>query len=284
MSSQAVEKKGLLKRKRKDPEGRMPLKDHFKELRNRVFVCAVALILFSVVGWFLYPQVLEAIQQPLKDASAQDGREASLNFAGVITAFDLQIQMSIFIGIVLSSPVWIYQGWAFLAPGFTKKEKFYSLGYLFTAIPLFLLGIAVAWFALPNLVRVMTNFIPDGSTNLIPARDYIGFVTRLMLTFGISFILPVLLVGMNMLGVLPSKVLIKSWRIVLFLVCLFAAVAAPGTDAMSMFFLAAPLLALFALAILITHFLDKRKAKKEAKRAKESDETVASTRELDEIN
>ncbi|MFT4245524.1 MAG: twin-arginine translocase subunit TatC [Micrococcaceae bacterium] len=282
-TAQTEAPKNISKSRRKNPEGRMPLKEHFRELKNRLLICAVALILASVAGWFLYPYALQAIQQPLINAAHDAHREASLNFAGIITAFDLQLQMSIFIGIIISSPIWIYEGWAFLAPGFTKKEKWYSVSFLLTSLPLFLLGVFVAWLVLPHMVMVLTNFIPMGGSNLIPARDYITFVSRLMLVFGLSFLMPVLVVGLNTLGVLPSRTLIKSWRIVFFLICLFAAFAAPGSDAMSMFFLAAPLILLFAGAIGITYFLDKRREKKKVKQDIDIEKEIAAPTPTEEI-
>lgn len=240
--------------------GYMPLKDHFNELRQRFIICLASTSICSIIGWYIYPYILKVIQTPIKNLD--NNHITELNFAGIVTAFDLQVQMSIFIGIIMSLPIFIYEVWAFLSPGFTKKERKYSLIFLVSSVPLFLMGSIFAWILLPNLIKVMMDFIPYGSYNIIPARDYIYFVLCIGLSFGISFMLPLLLVGLNLLGLLPFTLLVKSWRIILFLVSLFAAIVAPGNDALGMFFLAAPLLILLALASLVIYCLDKQNFKK----------------------
>jgi sec-independent protein translocase protein TatC len=237
----------------------MPLKAHLIELRNRLIVAAIALLLGSVAGWLLYDFVFNLLQQPILKISAQEGREATLNFQGVASAFDLKIKVSIFIGFILASPVWLYEIWAFVTPGLSKNERRYSFGFLGTAIPLFLVGSSLAWFALPNAVRTLTEFTPAGAANIIPADQYFTFVMLLIVVFGIAFVLPVLMVGLNMIGILSSKMILKSWRVIVLIVFVFGAIATPAPDALSMFFLVIPMLALFSAAWGICVLNDRRK-------------------------
>jgi sec-independent protein translocase protein TatC len=258
------------KGRKANPEGRMALKDHVRELRNRLIIAAIAVLLGAVGGWFLYDPVMVAVQQPLMEISAQQGRRAEINYGSVGSPFDLKIQVSIFLGLLVSSPVWIYQIWAFITPGLKQKERRYTLGFMFAAVPLFLLGIYFGWIVLPEIVKALTMFTPQGGVNQILATDYLTFVMRMFLSLGIAFLLPVVLVGINFAGLISGRQVIKSWRIVVFVVCVVAAMAAPGPDATSMFLLAGPLLALFFVAVGICLLNDKRRAR----RRKEQEEEI----------
>jgi sec-independent protein translocase protein TatC len=254
----------MAKGRKANPEGRMALKEHLKELRNRLFKAALAIVLGAVGGFFLYQPFFKALIDPVLEVGSQEGRTATVNFDGVASSFDLMIQVSFFIGLIVSSPVWLYQLWAFITPGLKKKERRIALAFIGVAVPLFLGGIWLAWMVLPNAVRVLTDFTPEGASNLIGAQLYLSFVLRLMLAFGIAFLLPVVLFGLNLIGLLSGKQILKAWRITVFLICLFAAMAAPGADAMSMFYLAVPMLLLFAVAIGLCLINDKRRARKRA--------------------
>ncbi|WDF34883.1 twin-arginine translocase subunit TatC [Arthrobacter agilis] len=246
----------------------MALKEHLREARNRLFKSALAVLVGTVAGFFLYDPVLEALGAPIVAIDRQDGRTASLNFDTAASPFDLLIQVSIFLGVVISSPVWLYQLWAFITPGLRTKERRTALGFIAVAVPLFLAGIYLAWLILPNAVRVLTDFTPDQFSNLISVTVYFAFVLRLMLAFGIAFLLPVILFGLNLVGLLSGRQILKAWRITVFLVCLFAAMAAPGGDALSMFYLAVPLLLLFFVAIGLCLLNDRRRARRNAAREK----------------
>lgn len=258
------------KGRKANPEGRMALKDHVRELRNRLIISGIAVLLGAIGGWFLYDPVMVAVQQPLMEISAQQGRRAEINYGSVGSPFDLKIQVSIFLGLLISSPVWIYQIWAFITPGLKQKERRYTLGFMFAAVPLFLLGIYFGWIVLPEIVKVLTMFTPQGGVNQILATDYLTFVMRMFLSLGVAFLLPVVLVGINFAGLVSGRQVIKSWRIVVFVVCVVAAMAAPGPDATSMFLLAGPLLALFFIAVGVCLLNDKRRAR----RRKEQEEEI----------
>ena len=247
----------------------MPLSEHLIEFRNRMIVCAVALGRLTeprreapVAGWFLYDPVLAILQLPVEEIAEQEGRVAELNYASVASPFDMKIKVSLFIGLILSSPVWIQQLWAFIVPGLTKTEKRYTLGFVLVSIPLFLGGACLAFFALPNAVRALTAFTPDGASNIIPAQEYLSFVMIIIVVFGLAFVLPVIMVGLNMLGILSADRIRKSWRIVVLIVFVFAAIATPAPDAISMFFLVIPMLALFFAAWVVCLLGDRRRKRK----------------------
>lgn len=264
----------LLKERKSNPEGRMALLDHLKELKNRLFKAAIAVVLGTVGGFLVYQPLLAALIKPIKDLNEKEGRQATLNFDGVASSFDLMVQVSIFLGVIIASPVWIYQLWAFIVPGLHKKERRLALSFVAAAVPLFVSGVLLAWLVLPNAIRVLTDFTPAGGSNFISAEIYLAFVLRLLLAFGIAFLMPVVLVGLNLAGIIKGQQLVKSWRITVFLVCLFAAMAAPGADAMSMFYLAAPMLTLFFAAVGLCILNDRRRERREAKRVAETEATA----------
>lgn len=253
--------------RKNNPQATMALGEHFREFRNRLIKAALATLLCAIAGFFLYDPFIQAISDPFTAINEQAGRNATLNYASVASPFDLLVRISLYIGLVLACPVWLYQLWAFITPALYKREKIYALSFVFSAVPMFFFGIWLAWVCLPTAIRTLLMFNPEGTDNIVAADVYIGFVVKFMLVFGIAFVLPVLLVGLNFMGLLSGKTIKKSWRWVIVLVAFLAAMAAPGTDIMTMFYLMAPLLIFFFVAVLICLWNDKRRAKKQAKLA-----------------
>jgi sec-independent protein translocase protein TatC len=243
----------------------MPLREHLRELRQRLVKAGLAILAGAVIGWFLYPPVFDALTRPLTDiVRAHPDRFVKVNFGQVASPFNLRLKLSFYLGFVLSSPVWLYQLWAFIVPGLTKREKRYSLAFVGAAVPLFAAGIALAWLVLPNAINFLTEFTPKGGSNIIVADDYLTFVLRIMLAFGLAFVVPLLLVALNMAGLLSAIALARGWRVAVFLCFLFAAIASPTPDAGSMLALAFPMVALYLAAVGIAWLNDRRRARKAA--------------------
>src|SRR5919202_2709882 len=182
-----------LRRRSKDPEGRMPLREHLRELRNRLVKAGIAIVLGAVAGWFLYPPVFDALMRPLYEiAREHPERFVKVNFGQVASPFNLRLRLSFYLGFLVSSPVWLYQLWAFIVPGLTRREKRYSMSFVAAAVPLLFGGIALAWRVLPNAVKFLTAFTPEGTANIINASDYFTFVLQIILAFGIAFVIPLL--------------------------------------------------------------------------------------------
>jgi sec-independent protein translocase protein TatC len=241
----------------------MPLREHLLELRSRLLKSGIAIILGAVAGWFLYPPVFDALMRPLYEiAHAHPDRFVKVNFAQVSSPFNLRLRLSFYLGFLVSSPIWLYQLWAFIVPGLTKREKRYSMAFVAAAVPLLFAGIGVAWLVLPNAVKFLTEFTPSGASNIIIADDYLTFVLRIMMAFGIAFVTPLLLVALNMAGLVSALALAKAWRVAVFLCFLFAAVASPTPDAGSMLALAFPMVGLYMLAVGIAWFNDRRRGRR----------------------
>lgn len=248
-------------KRRRPEEGRMPLADHLRELRRRFLLAALGIVVGAVAGWFLYPWFFDAINAPM-EAIADRGQGAAINFGTVGGAFDMRIRLSMFIGLFLSSPWWVWQIFAFVSPGLTRRERRSTVGFGLAGALLFVGGGALGWLVLPNAVTVLTAFTPDDAVNLIDARTYLSFFTRVMLVFGIAFLVPVVMVALNSAGVVTGRSLLKGWRWLVLCAFLFAAVANPLPDAWSMIAMAVPICALFFGAIGIAMWNDRRRARR----------------------
>lgn len=242
----------------------MSLGEHLVELRKRLLISAIAIVVAMVAGWFLSDWVWDMLRQPIEIIAAERGRNAQINYDDVTGAFDLKLKISMFIAVFLASPVWLYQIWAFLSPGLSGKEKRWGIAFLGSALPLFLFGAYVGWSIIPNIVRVLTSFGSDEDALFLSARGYLDFSTKLLLAVGVGFVIPVFIVLLNFVGILSAKAIFKGWRIAILCIILFAAITTPAADVMSMFLLAGPMIVLYFLAGGIAWVHDKRLAKRRA--------------------
>lgn len=257
------------KKASKDAEGRMSLKHHLIEARNRLFKALIALAVGTIAGFFLYDQLLEMLIAPVKEAGG------AVNFTSVMAPFDIMLKVAIFVGVVISSPVWIYQIWAFIVPGLKKNERRMSYTFAALSAPLFIGGVAMAYFVLPFALHFFISLAPENYETLLTIDTYLPFIFRLLLAFGLAMLVPVLMVGLNVVGVLSSKLILKNWRITIFLIALVAAMAAPGGDAITMFALAGPLFLTFAAATIFCYFNDKKRAKKQLQQQAENEKMAS---------
>ena len=246
--------------------GRMPLLDHLREFRTRVFKSALAICLGSGIGWYFYNTIITKLAEPVCDLKKAQSSGASscglLYINGVLGPLNLQIKVAILSGIILTAPVWLYQLWAFIAPALHRKEKRNSIFFFMAATPFFGVGAYLGYSILPVAVRVLFGFTPNALSNLVKFDDYLDFVLRVILLFGIAFELPVFLVTFNAIGFLSGKTILRPWRIWVFGICLFVAGFTPSADPLSMMALALPLIVLYLMAGGIALLNDKRRDKK----------------------
>jgi sec-independent protein translocase protein TatC len=255
----------------KDPEGRMPLAEHIRELRTRLFRASLAITAGAVVGWVIHNRVIAILRKPVCDVKDVVGVAGnSFCHSGTLTAqsptdgLAVSLKVALMVGLIISSPVWLYQLWAFIAPGLHKNEKKYSLGFVGVAVPLFVGGAALCYVILPQIMSVLLGFTPQGVAVAIPLGTYIGTVTRMVLVFGCSMEIPLIVVALNFTGVLSAERLKKTWRYVTFVIFIFAAAAVPTGEPLGMTALAAPMCALYYSAIGIAVLNDRRRAARAA--------------------
>ena len=245
----------------------MPLLEHLREFRKRVVKSSVAISLAALIGWFFYNEIITKLAQPVCDLSAaqRTGSDTcgSLYINGVLGPLNLQIKVALLTGVILSAPIWLYQLWAFIAPALHRKERRNSIFFFIAATPFFAAGTYLGYSILPVAIKVLFGFTPQSLTNLVKFDDYLDFVMRAILLFGIAFELPVFLVTFNLIGFLSGKAILRPWRIWVFCIVLFIAGFTPSADPLSMILLAVPLILLYLSSGVFALWNDKRRAKKE---------------------
>ncbi|WP_394280320.1 twin-arginine translocase subunit TatC [Microbacterium sp.] len=243
----------------------MSLADHLREFRKRLLIAVAALVAGMVISFFLTDGIIWAITEPIRVVAERrgDGAEVVLMFDTVTSAFDLRLRIAFAVGILLSAPVWLWQIWAFLMPGLTRKEVTYTIAFVSAAVPLFFAGAFFGWLVLPHLVDLMAGFTPNQAANFYQAKYYYDFVFKLLLVVGVSFVTPVFLVALNLAGVMTGKEIMKGWRVAIVIATTFAGFATPAADIISMLVLAAILTVLFFAAAGLSMLFDRRRSKRE---------------------
>lgn len=225
--------------------GTMSLLEHFRELRSRLFRASIGVLLGGILGWVFYNSIVRTLSRPICRLKLKTLTSAqscgSLYVNGVLGPLNLKISVAIFVGIILSAPIWIYQLWAFVSPALKKREKRYSLLFIFLATPFFTVGVWFGYWLLPIAVQQIMGLTPANLSNLIRFDEYLVFILKLLLVFGIAFELPVFLLALNFMNILSGKSMLRPWRYVVFGITLFAAIFVPTGDPFTMLFLAIPM-------------------------------------------
>lgn len=253
----------------------MSLGDHLRELRRRFLVAGGSIAVGSVLGWFLYDPLFNMIMEPLRKLAAERHGLVNINFGGITQPFTVQLQVSLFVGVIVASPIWLYQVWAFIVPGLNKSEKRTSMAFVGAAVPLFLAGCFLAAKIVPKAVELLLGFTPEGAANLPDAALYLTFVTRFITAFGLAFLMPVFLVGLNVAHVLPARIMLKSWRVAVMLIFIFSAMMTPTPDAWTMLALATPMVGLFYAAVGVATLLDRQRKRREPDWTKVADDEAS---------
>src|SRR3984957_5534689 len=254
---------------RHNPEGSMPLMEHIRELRNRVFKMVLFITAGAIAGWYLYPHIWQFIEAPYcrlnltthVQVTGGNARGCQLFVTGIFDAFFLRLKIAIISGVILSSPLWLYQFWAFLAPGLYARERRWAYFFAGSAIPLFAIGSALAYFAMTKGLHFLLLLVPHNVVPIITINTYLGYAIAMLTIFGIAFELPLGFVLLNVAGVLTHQRSAKWRRMIFFGVFLCAAVATPSPDPISMLLLAVPCVALVELAEIFAFFNDRRRAR-----------------------
>jgi sec-independent protein translocase protein TatC len=244
---------------------RMSLGQHLVELRKRLMFAAIALVIGMVIAFIITDPIIHWVTGPIRQITEDRGDNfAALNFSAVTSPFDMRMRIAFSIGIFLSAPVWLWQIWAFIMPGLTRKEIRYTIAFVASAVPLFFAGCYVGVLVVPHVIELMWGFTPEGGVNFYDAQQYYDFVFKLMIVIGVSFVLPVFLVALNVAGVMSGRAILKGWRTAVLIATLFAALATPAADVVSMLMLAGILVVLFFAAAGLSMLFDRRKAKRNA--------------------
>lgn len=247
-------------------DGRMALSDHLRELRARVIKASLALVIGFAIALFFFDPLFNLVMDPYLDASEMlketGGADTLGTTNGAAGGFMLYLKLCGLAAFIGTSPIWLYQVWGFLMPGLHAHEKKMSRIFVAVAGPLFLAGVVLGYVTLPKGLEILFTFVPDGLTNVVEFNDYLSFLSRTLLVFGIAFEIPVFVILLNRIGVLPGATLGKyrAWIIIGSFV--FAAVATPSGDPFTMSIMAGPMVILFGISEVIARAHDRRKTGK----------------------
>lgn len=231
----------------------MTIIEHLDELRHRLVVSAFTLFVGSIIGYVFYDQILEVLQLPLDEGGKIAGFTVALSVRGVTSAFLVKIKVSIFAGAVLALPVVLYQLWRFITPGLEAKEKRYALPFVLGSLGLFSLGAFFAYLVLPQAVGFLLGFA-QGLEPIIFIDEYVGFVMFMVLAFGITFEIPMVILFLAAAGIVSSARLRRLRRHAAVFSFVIAAVATPSQDPYTLVLMAVPLYLMYEIALLIIRF------------------------------
>lgn len=243
------------------PDGRMALSDHLRELRARILKAAFFVVAGFVVALFFFDPLFDLVNGPYQQAQEALGEERTMaTTSGAAGGFLLYLKLCGLAALIGTSPLWLYQIWAFILPGLHANEKKWSAIFAAVAGPLFIAGVVLGYVTLPKGLEILIGFTPGDLTNLVEFNEYLSFFTRTLLVFGIAFEIPVFVVLLNLAGVVKGRSLgaHRPWIIVGSFI--FAAIATPSGDPFTMTFMAVPMVVLFLVSEVIARFNDRRRA------------------------
>jgi sec-independent protein translocase protein TatC len=269
----------------------MTLMEHLRELRSRLFKASIFVVIGFGFGFWLSSRVLELLYDPycsLTEKTARQGNGGALPAGfhcefvqlGATDGFVLRMQIALWVGLILAAPFWLYQLWAFIAPGLHKHERRWAYWFAGIATPLFAMGAVLAFFVVKNGLDFLLQFNPPNVKTTLEIRKYVSFITNLMLLFGVAFEFPLVILLLNFSGLTSGRKMLGWWRVAVFLFFLFAAIATPTADPFGMSFLGLSLTALYFLAVGVAMVNDRRKRRRLAGEALHDDE--ASPLDLDD--
>jgi sec-independent protein translocase protein TatC len=248
----------------------MSVLDHLRELRRRLVAIVLIVAAGALIGWIFYPQILDILKHPYcqlppsRRYSSNASGDCTLIFTQPLAGFTTRLKVAVIAGAVITSPLWLYQIWAFITPGLRRNERKYTLIFVAISSVLFAAGVGLAYVVLSKGLQVLIGSAGPGTSALLDVSNYLSFVVLMLVVFGVAFELPLIVVMANLAGALPATWLRKSQRVAIFLIFLFAAIATPSTDPFTMCAMAIPMCLLYEGAVLTAVIHDKRKARRKA--------------------
>jgi sec-independent protein translocase protein TatC len=257
----------------------MSLTDHLRELRNRLAIAVISIVVVTVVAMFFAKDIIEILTDPLPRCGEEltGGEQASgekcarLTYDGLTSPFTTFIKVSLLAGLVIAAPIWLYQVWAFIAPGLHRNEKKYTSAVVAVGAPLFMVGVYFAYWLLPRAIPVLLEFTAADAENLVQVGNIMDLMVRMAIAFGFAFELPLVLILLNIGGAVSGKRMLGWWRGMAMGIAVFAAAVTP-TDPMSMLALAVPVTGLYFLATGISLLNDLRRRRRDPEARLRDDE------------
>ncbi len=253
------------------PDGRMTLAEHLRELRRRLLVSSVSIIVAMIVAFVFHKQLLNWLTGPYCALPSRyhpvqaAGEHCALFVSGITDGFTITLKLSLWTGLIASSPVWLWQLWGFITPGLYRHERRWALGFVAASVGLFALGGVFAWLTLTHGLHFLLGFATgNGLAALLSFSSYLSFVIAMVFIFAASFELPLIVVMLNLVGILSFARLRRWTRLIVFGIFAFAGTATPSGDPITMLVLAIPMTVLFGVAMGIAFIHDRGAARRAA--------------------
>jgi sec-independent protein translocase protein TatC len=261
-------------------DGSMTLLEHLRELRTRLFRASLAIVAGMIVGWFLSDPVMRLLRDPYCNVTHAKPGDCKFLALDVTAPFALQLKVALMVGLIVAGPIWLYQLWAFIAPGLHRHERRWAYAFAALAAPLFALGAWLAYLMIPRALQFLLGFGGTQVSFNLEVTRYISFVTGLILLFGLAFEFPLIVMLFNIAGLATYQRLLGWWRIAVFAFFAFSAVAIPTGDPFSMSALGLGLTALYFGAVLFAYINDRRRARRHRAEFGELDDDAMSPLDL----
>ncbi|MGZ4108493.1 MAG: twin-arginine translocase subunit TatC [Actinomycetota bacterium] len=253
----------MLRRPERDPEGAMTLVEHLEELRRRLFIAIGAIAIGAIVGWFLYNPLLKLMTGPYCDwvdtlkRSQRPPAGCRLIATGAIDPVMVKLKVVAVLGLFIALPIVLYQLWAFIVPGLTKRERRMAIPFVSSSLVLFALGALVAYLTLPKALGFLLGFAGPSVTPFLTANSFLSFVLLVALAFGVTFEFPIVLIFLTIVGILTSQKL-RDWRRpAILIIAIAAAVITPSADPYSMLAMMLPMILFYEAAIIVARMMKK---------------------------
>ncbi len=248
-----------------EPAGAMTFFEHLSELRKRIINSLYAIGIGAMVGVYVSKYVINWIIRPIIKALTEAHLDPTLVYTHPAGYLNTYITLGVYIGIVLASPIVLYQIWLFVAPALYKHERSAITGFLFSTVFLFLAGIAFGYFVtLPYILRFLVSFQgPISSIKpMITVNEYFDLTLMVLLGLGLVFELPILIFFLSLFGIVTPKFLWKNFRYAILVIAIVAAIVTPTPDAMTMLIFMAPMVGLYFVGIAVSAIVTRRRERR----------------------
>lgn len=257
-----LRKQRAARRPRRTPEASMSLMDHLRELRNRLFKCALAAVAAGIVVFFFYDRLYDFLTDPYCKAIKETSQKScELVFLDLTSPFATQLRLSAYVGIIAALPVIFFQLWRFIAPGLYRNEKRYAAAFVGGSVVLFLMGAALAYYSLPAIFEWLINQAGDAVIQN-RAEDYFSLLALMVFAFGVSFEFPLLLLVLQLIGLVQPATLAGVRRHAICGIVFVVAIVTPGGDPISLFALSVPLIVFYELSIWLARIMLGRRSER----------------------
>lgn len=238
----------------RDPERRAELVEHLAELRSRLIACVVFIAIGMIIAWFAYDRIFAFLTKPMAETLRQ--LDSKFLLTGFPEAFMIRMQICLVAGLIIMSPLVIWQIWAFVSPGLTPSEKRPLKWIAPLSVVLFASGVVLCYFIMPAAFKWFASYVPKGAELRPSVQASVLFAVKMLFAFGVVFQLPVVLMLLAMVGIVDSRMLKENWRIAMVAVSVVAAIATPSSDAFSMLCMAIPVAGLYLFSILLVWLVE----------------------------